>query len=284
MTQEIEMAKKMCVIGEAAVGKTSLIRRFVIDRFDDKYITTIGTKTSKKNLTIKSDGSQINLKLMIWDLLGQRGFTMVQKVAYQGSNGAFIVLDVTRRETLYSFDNWLFSLYKVAGEIPVVVLANKVDLEPDFGEDEIEDLIKDYGFPYYLTSAKKGNNVNDAFIALGELMVKPWEGVNMGTKPETLNVLERYLDTEMELGRKLTPLEAEDMIIARYCDLLEDTDFAMAIIRTQFKRAGEDFEYPTVKGLLKFADYLIKAAADRVELARLEKERRVYMSLIRRIG
>ena len=128
MTKERNLKKKLCVVGDEAVGKTSLIRRFVVDKFDDKYIVTIGTKTSKKTLSIRSDDSNINLNLMIWDILGQRQFSRLKESAFRGTNGAFIVLDLTRRETLYSFDSWLQSLQNVAGEIPVVVLANKSDL------------------------------------------------------------------------------------------------------------------------------------------------------------
>ena len=122
MAEFQEVMKKMCVIGDAAVGKTSLIRRFVIDKFDDKYIVTIGTKTSKKILKIKGKDTNVNLKLMIWDLLGQSQFFKIKEAAFKGADGAFIVLDLTKRETLQTFDNWLSSLYGVAPGIPVVVV------------------------------------------------------------------------------------------------------------------------------------------------------------------
>ena len=282
MTELEQITKKICVIGEAAVGKTSLIRRFVIDEFDDKYIATIGSKISKKTLHIKGDDSDANLKLMIQDITGRSSFAKIQKIAFEGAHGAFLVLDLTRRETLYSFDIWLYSLYEVTGEIPVVVLANKCDLEPEFGPDRIEELVKEYGFPYYLTSAKTGENVNGAFNVLGEMMIKPWEGLKIKPKLEISKVLERRV--EKEPGGKLTPLGVEDRIMARYCELLEDTDLAMTIWREQIKRAGVDFGNPTAEGLSKVADYLIKAAAGRIEAKRLEKERKTYTDLIRRIG
>jgi small GTP-binding protein len=278
-----ELKLKMCLLGEAGVGKTSLIRKFVVDKFDDKYITTLGTKTSKKTFMLKNDGSQINLTLLIWDVLGQRQFTRVKEVAYTGANGAFIVVDLTRKDTLYAFDHWLFSLYEVAGEIPIIVLANKNDLTPEFGKREIEETIADYGFPYHLTSAKTGENVDRAFHRIGKTMVKylfDGEGrASLGIP----SVMERYLDTEIAEGRNLTALEAEDLIIARYCDLVEDTDFAMAVVRQQFQRAGVNFEVPTAKGLSRVSEYLIDAISDRVEATRLERERRTYASLIRRV-
>ena len=282
MIDAVDMKMKMCVIGEAAVGKTSLIRRFVLDKYDDGYISTIGTKTSVKNLHVAKDNETVNIKLQIWDIFGRSSFARTQKLAYVGSNGAFFVLDVTRKETLYSFDLWLYSLYEVTGEIPVVVLANKCDLKPEFGTDRIEELVKEYGFPYYLTSAKTGENVENAFHILGEMMIKPWAGKKIKPKLEISKLLKRRV--EAEPGKKLTALRVEDMIMARYCKLLGDTDLAMNIWRDQIKRAGVDFGNPSVQGLTRVADYLINAASDRVEATRLEKERKAYTNLIKRIG
>jgi small GTP-binding protein len=283
MTRDKDYKKKMCVIGDAGVGKTSLIRRFVVDKFDDKYIATIGTKTSKKNVTVRYADGNVNLKLMIWDILGQKSFSELQKSAYKGASGAFIVLDLTRRETLHTFKNWLSSLYNVTGTIPVVVLANKNDLVGEFESDDIGNLVKDHGFPYYLTSAKTGENVNSAFHKLGKMILefKPGEA---GAEGYGAEVSEKDKEEVAEPGRKLTPVEVEDMIMAKYCDLLADQDYAMAVIREQFKKAGIDFKSPTVEGLTRAVDYLISAASDQVETNRLEREKRIFMNLIRRIG
>lgn len=284
MNKVKDITKKMCVIGEGGVGKTSLIRRYVIDKFDDKYLATIGTKTSRKTMKIKEDGLNANLTLIIWDILGQRNFTRINKTAYTGANGAFIVLDLSRRRTLYSFENWLLSLQSVAGYIPVIVLANKNDLKAEFGKEEIETLVKDYDFPYHLTSAKTGENVNEAFYSLGKMMLESWADRNFGPQLKISKVIEKEKDAEMEQSKKLSVIEVEDIIMTRYCDLLEDLDFAMAIIRAQFKRANVDFKYPTPEGLAKVVGYLIDAASDQVEPARLKNEESTYSNLIRRIG
>ena len=273
---------KVCLIGDAAVGKTSLIHKFVLDKFDDAYIATLGTKTSKKSILISNGNAAYHLTLMIWDVLGQKFFDNIQKVAYQGANGAFIVLDITRMETLDSFKHWLMSLYKVAGVIPVVVLANKNDLTAEFGKDEIEKLVAEYGFPFFFTSAKTGDNVNIAFKTLGRSMIKTWGGDNGGTRPVIPKSMEKMAGVESE-GR-LTALVAEDKILALYCKLIGDTDCAMAIIRLQFRRAGVDFKNPTVKGLTKLVEFLIEAASDQVEAGQLEKEKRAYSNLVGRIG
>jgi small GTP-binding protein len=284
MTEVKHMIKKICVVGEAAVGKTSLIRRFVLDKFDDRYISTIGTKTSAKDIKITLNRKGFYLTLQIWDILGLRCFSKLQKRAYKGAKGAFIVIDITRRETLRSFGDWLVSLYKVAGEIPVVVLGNKNDVEAEIGRDEIEKVAMEYGFPYYITSARTGENVKEAFHTLGKLLVTPWEGKKIVLLSEKSEAKEREYEPEMEPGRKLSIYEVEDIIMARYCDLLEDPDFAMAVVRQQFKRADVNFICPTVEGLRKAVDYLINAASGQVENNRLDKEREAYRELIKRTG
>ncbi|UCF07813.1 MAG: GTP-binding protein [Thermoplasmata archaeon] len=272
---------KVCLIGDAAVGKTSLIQKFVLDRFDERYIATLGTKTTKKTILVNNHNTSYNLTLMIWDILGQKFFEKLQKVAYEGANGAFIVVDLTRKETLESFDRWLFSLFQVAGEIPVVVLANKNDLSQEFGKNEIKELLSDYGFPFYLTSAKTGDNVDCAFHALGESMIDVWG--NGGSKSTEIMAKLKKRMAAAESQIRLTPIEAEDKILAMFCKLLGDTDIAMAIIRMQFRRTGVDFRNPTVKGLEKLVEFLIEAVSDRIEPARLEEEKRAYMNVIGRI-
>ena len=279
MPEVKHIIKKMCMMGEAAVGKTSLIRRFVLDKFDDRYISTLGTKTTAKELHLTIGEGVIILKLQIWDILGLRCFGKLQRNAFRGANGAFFVLDTTRPGTLYSFENWLSSLYKVTGEIPIIVLANKNDLKAKVRNNEIEKIAMDYGFLHYFTSAKTGENVNEAFETLGKLMIKPWKGLRimaLREMPETVEI-----EPEMDSGRKLSIFEVEDIIMARYCDLLEDPDFAMAIMREQFKRAGLNYMCPTIQELKKAVDYLLDAASNRIEAPRLAKERKAYTNLIK---
>jgi small GTP-binding protein len=283
MTEVLDVMKKMCVIGDTSVGKTSLIRRFVVDKFDDKYIVTIGTKTSKKTLTFRGEDANVSLKLIIWDILGQSHFDMVKESAFKGTNGAFIVMDLTRRDTLQSIEKWLSSLYHVMSGVPVVVLANKNDLKAELGKDEIEELLKDYKFPYFLTSAKTGENVDEAFYTLGKMMMKDWRYKGDQPQYEKSESTEEIIEAQAEQDRRLTAIDVEDIIMARYCELLEDPEFAMAIIREQFKRADVDFRAPTPQGLKSVAEYIIIAASDIVEANRLEKERRAYSNLIRMI-
>src|SRR3972149_733291 len=100
--------RKILLLGDGAVGKTSFIRRFVVDKFSDDYITTIGTKVTKKDLRIESPSKAVELTFMIWDVLGQKGYKNIQESAFQGSKGALLVYDVTRPETVVSLaEYWL---------------------------------------------------------------------------------------------------------------------------------------------------------------------------------
>jgi small GTP-binding protein len=278
------MIKKLCVIGEAAVGKTSLIKRFVYDRFSDSYIATIGAKTSAKEMEIRNNNEDILLQLQIWDIIGLRSFAKLQTHAYKGANAAFIVTDISRKGTLRTFELWLLALYKIAGEIPVVFLANKNDLNHDFDKPEIEEMLKDYGFPYFLTSAKTGENVDLAFETLGKLMLNPWKEKKIIPHLEKIAIEEEDIQPELEPGRALSIFEVEDIIMARYCDLLNDPYFAMSLINEQYILAVRNYKDPSVDRLNWIVDKLIKAAATRVDSVKLSKEQKVYSDLIKLIN
>ena len=165
-----KISKKICVLGDPAVGKTSLIRRFVINAFDDKYLTTIGAKIVKKEVSIPG----ADVTLMIWDIAGQKTLGNVKQAYYRGSEGVLIVSDITRRETLLSMIDWLKTLMQVTGEIPVVLLANKADLADQalFGEKEMQEVSSHLGAPFLLTSAKDGRNVNEAFQQISQKLIE----------------------------------------------------------------------------------------------------------------
>ena len=171
------MKMKVCLVGEAAVGKTSLIRRFVHDDFSDKYIQPLGTKVSKVDLKVThpEDGAIVQLGMTIWDIMGQKGFRELLKEAYfYGAKGILAVCDITRRITLDDIDDWIEGVYSVTGRIPIALLANKVDLTDriEVTEEQLAQAARAYGSPYYLTSAKTGANVERAFQELANIAVQ----------------------------------------------------------------------------------------------------------------
>jgi small GTP-binding protein len=187
MSDKVRVKGKICLLGDLAVGKTSLIRRYVLDTFDDKYITTIGTKVTKKRLNIEIPDKQkeVDLTLLIWDIMGQYQERLPNTISqfdryvpqqnyFFNAKGAIVVCDLTRKSTYKNVKVWTSSLFEITGEIPVIVVGNKVDLEDkhEIQKDEILELAKEYNAISFLTSAKTGQNVEKMFYTLGEILVK----------------------------------------------------------------------------------------------------------------
>jgi small GTP-binding protein len=172
------MKLKICLVGEGAVGKTSLIKRFVFEAFDGKYVTTLGTKITKKEVMIKHPvkGNEYNVTMLIWDIMGQKGFReLLQEAYFYGAQGIIAVCDITNKETMMELDGWIDSAFNVTGKVPIVFLANKADLEDkaQFTPDEFKEFASKYErSASFTSSAKTGQNVEEAFAALGLEIMK----------------------------------------------------------------------------------------------------------------
>ncbi len=159
---------KVCIVGDSAVGKTSLIRRFVLDQFDDRYIITLGAKVVFKEFDFSPPGEVEGLRvsMIIWDVMGARGFKdLLQDAYFYNAQGVLAVCDLTRPETLEGLKIWVSSVWGVTGPVPCIVLANKVDLKEKLAipDAKIQGLCESLSVPYLKTSAKTGENVEIAF-------------------------------------------------------------------------------------------------------------------------
>jgi len=166
---------KVCLVGEIGVGKTSLVRRFVTDTFDDKYIPTIGTKISKKSVEVDWRGKPTMLDMTVWDIMGEKGFRTLLKDSYfHGAQGVLAVCDMTRPDSLFDLNNWVNVAIKQAGDVPFCFVGNKSDLREKIAieEGELAKLSMVHEAPYYIASAKTGENVDAAFIALSKQVVE----------------------------------------------------------------------------------------------------------------
>ncbi len=115
---------KICLVGEHQVGKTCLIKRYIFNEFSDGYISTIGTKVTKKKLAIQHPKTKeaIAVELMIWDIMGEKGFRrLLQDSYFFGAQGILAVCDNTREDTLSELEGWIEGIQKVAEEIPVLI-------------------------------------------------------------------------------------------------------------------------------------------------------------------
>jgi small GTP-binding protein len=180
MPEEENLALKICLLGDSAVGKTSLIQKYTHDAFNDQYMTTMGTKVTKKNISIHIPeyNKKFNITFSIYDIMGDGNLLgTLNQADLRDLDGAFLVCDVTRPKTLENLIFWVDSLYKECpGNIPLLCMANKGDLTGgymfDFGD--IPGFEGVFGAPWLLTSAKTGNNVGEAFRILSKKMIKEY--------------------------------------------------------------------------------------------------------------
>ena len=159
-----EFNTKLILCGDYQVGKTSLIKRFVENSFQENYISTIGVEIHKKVVEVSS-GTVINF--LIWDIGGQiTQMAPYRNRFYSGANAAFIVVDRSRANNQESVRFWFDEIKEVVeSDIPIVIVGNKSDLVNEIvvSELNIKSIAEEYGFHYIMTSAKTGDNVNDAF-------------------------------------------------------------------------------------------------------------------------
>jgi len=167
------ISQKICLLGDFAVGKTSLVRRFVYNLFDDRYISTIGVKVSRKTVALAHDDDIVELNMMLWDLAGSEEFSQVRASYLRGAAGAVLVCDLTRPTTLGRVGAYADDLLAVNPEARFVLAANKRDLtdEQQLTEEQIKAAAADLGAAYHLTSAKMGDGVETLFRHLGHLLL-----------------------------------------------------------------------------------------------------------------
>jgi len=160
--------KKICMLGGFAVGKTSLVSRYVHSLFSDQYLTTVGVKIEKKTVDLEKD----RVDLMIWDLYGEDDFQKIRTSYLRGSSGFLLVADGTRRSTLATAIALQETAERAVGRVPFLLLVNKADLSERW---EIDDAalahLKTKGWQILRTSAKTGLEVETAFADLARAML-----------------------------------------------------------------------------------------------------------------
>ena len=165
--------KKICLLGSFAVGKTSLIERFVYSRFDEKYLTTIGVKISQKILPpfqSPGKGPFLQYNFLIWDIASMEKFDSVVKNYYRGASGALGVIDLTRPQTISEMKIICNRFLSVNHQAQLLIIGNKLDIfqGDDKMIDDLKKIASDFSTEYLLTSAKTGACVEEAFFELAK--------------------------------------------------------------------------------------------------------------------
>ena len=158
---------KIVVVGDGAVGKTTLATHFVKGKFIEYYKMTIGVDFFVKDVSIGDDV----IKLQIWDTAGQERFAFIRPTYYSGTSGGLMVFDVNRSNTFKSLDKWLAEVRSNCGEIPLLLIGNKIDLDiRQVKKSQAEKYATKNDLRYYETSAKTGEQVFDVFSELAKIL------------------------------------------------------------------------------------------------------------------
>lgn len=159
---------KVILAGDGAVGKSSLLRRYVFHEFSDEHKMTIGMDAQAKLTRVPGLG---RVKIHTWDLAGQPQWSAVRESFYLGSHAMALVFDVSQPETIIHLPEWVGECRSKAPNIPVLVVASKIDLPQKVPVDKIARWATDSGYDYIETSSKTNHNVEAMFEKLGTMGV-----------------------------------------------------------------------------------------------------------------
>lgn len=162
---------KVVLLGEGCVGKTSIVLRYVEDKFNNKHISTLQASFLTKKLTVGDKRVQLN----IWDTAGQERFHALGPIYYRASNGAILVYDITDQDSFQKVKNWVKELKKMLGsDIVITIVGNKTDLDKDrtVNIEEAQSYAQAVGATFFETSAKLNEGIEELFQELTTLMIQ----------------------------------------------------------------------------------------------------------------
>jgi len=162
-----EIVFNILLLGDSNVGKTSLIIRFIKDKFEENSSSTVGLEFADKEIKINDK----IIRLHILDTAGQEKYKSIAKSAIKRANGIIFVFDLNCKESFDNIKYWLMSSLEVSNDFNKILVGNKYDLTREVDKDKVEKLIEKYNFKYFETSAKDGKNVELIFKEIAELIL-----------------------------------------------------------------------------------------------------------------
>ena len=158
---------RIILVGDTSVGKTNIINKYIKNEFQEDFYATIGVEFSHKQFIVDNH----KIKAQIWDTAGQERYKAITRAYYKGAKGAFIVYDITRKDTFDDIDKWRNELVNSCNkEVTIMLIGNKCDLEDsrEISKEQGEEKAKSFGFSFLETSAYSGENLEKGF----EMLIK----------------------------------------------------------------------------------------------------------------
>lgn len=294
-----EVIKKVVLLGDSAVGKTSLMNRFIQNAFSDSYISTVGAKVAKKVVGVSLDDSSYSVSLILWDIIGSEGYKSTQSRHIAGLNGAILVADLSRPETVRKLeDYWIPLLSETTSGIlpPILFVGNKSDLVDQEGANRAlhqfmeldarsrpEQAVKRYKIldPYVITSAKTGAGVEEGFRSLAVMMIMDHENYD----PLNRQMEEIVADSIYETDERKTAKAVLDMIIADFPYVVRSSESSRLILQDCFGKSGMSKDRPTPKGIREIIECLMRNARDKGATEEtIQKYRDKWLEKLQRFG
>ena len=251
------IAKKIVLLGDAKVGKTSLAARFVKNAFSETYAETIGVNISKKNIRFNNDGMETDLLLYVWDVMGGTTHGEVRRMALENVDGGLIVGDLTNPSSMKNvFEFWIPGFIESSGEKELSIVLNKLDLvnwDPARTVSEYERVVnlirRDWGdmsrdWQVVLTSAKSGENVERAFHDLSGRILRSALGNKVGEKIPAAGA--QRISSPMKERFLVVSSDVESLIGKRSGPVMEES----------LKASSLDLQNPVTEEFLEFLDIL----------------------------
>jgi len=200
---EYDYLIKTVLIGDAAVGKSSLLLKYIDNSFEDTYVCTIGVDFKIKSLYIENK----RIKLQIWDTAGQERFKPITKCYFRGSHGCVVLFDITNRQSFLNVRSWITD-YRDNNTVDsaenIVIIGNKADKEESrsVSVEEARLLAETLGVSYTETSARSGEGVSEAFEAIVKVVMSNMKHDFLVIKPKEVSLESKPLQTGEKLGKK----------------------------------------------------------------------------------